>query len=104
VQHKKYTVELLAEMGKSLKSSGRVLIMHISDNPFVHLHIGESKLWGFEFSVKYSSPVEHFAEVMPYVDYFILESNSLVTHANSRTGFNFNLKLTVSCFYFQFSF
>lgn len=41
--HKKYTVDLLAEIGKPLKSSGRFLIMYITLSPLVYFQLGKLK-------------------------------------------------------------
>jgi len=45
--HKKYTVEFLSEMGKSLKSNGRILILPITQLPMVLFQLGEFNIEAF---------------------------------------------------------
>jgi hypothetical protein len=82
-------------MGKSLKSSGRVLILFIDvQSPLVLFHLGAFKIKAIFFYMIHM-PGDYFSEVMPYVDYFILETNSMITKANSMADFNLNLKMAV---------
>lgn len=47
---------------------------------------------------------DYYSEVLPYVDYFVLETNNQAGHWNYKPDFNFNLNSIVShCSYYNAS-